>query len=136
MTIHSWKVSQVPFKIPALLISASHWAKQGVHTYPARRATSYLLVTHRILWSLFYFFPKTRVMTEANQMGGKEISLLTALFPSYLRTSQVFPSMSISLPITQRFFSSRLYICHCSVPQHHQETENVKRQQYSFFHCK
>jgi len=43
LPIHWWNISQVSFRIPVLLISASHWAKQGVHRHAARWATSYLV---------------------------------------------------------------------------------------------
>lgn len=70
--------------------------------------TSHTHWRFRILGSLFYFFPKNKGYDRSKQDaagggGAVGISLLTVLFPSCLPTSQVFPSLSISLPITQKF---------------------------------
>lgn len=31
--MHSWNISDIPFEIPVLVISASHWAKQVVRMH-------------------------------------------------------------------------------------------------------
>lgn len=105
--IHSWNISEVPFKIPVLLISASHWAKQGVHMHATRWATSYLVTYAEGSGSFdpyFIFCLNTRAMTDANRRCAGEISQLTFLFPPYLPTSWDFPSLPASFPTTLFFF--------------------------------
>lgn len=112
---------------PVLLISASRWAKQGAHMHAAQRATSYLVTYTEGSGSFDPYFVLSPKQELQQKLLGVNLSINSSI--SFLASYRHQPFPLCPYPsLSRKFFSNRLCICHCSVPQHYQETENVKRQ--------